>query len=101
MDRALVLTDGLANVGITKVEELVEHARQLRLRGIVTSTMGVGAGFNEDLLEAMARHGGGRFQYVETARHIPDCVQGELGELLTIAARRVEGQVVLPEGGGV
>jgi hypothetical protein len=29
-------------VGVTSVEDLVEHTRQLRLRGIVTYTMGVG-----------------------------------------------------------
>ena len=98
LDRALVLTDGLANVGITNLEDLVEHARQLRLRGIVTSTMGVGADFNEELLEAMARHGGGRFQYVETAKHIPDCVQGELGELLQLYARKLAVEIELPDG---
>ena len=97
-NRVVVLTDGLANVGITSHEELVEHARQLRLRGIITSTMGVGADFNEDLLEALARHGGGRFQYVETARHIPDCVQGELGEMLQVSARGVALEVMLPQG---
>ncbi len=98
MDRVLLLTDGLANVGITGPEELVEHARQLRLRGITTSTMGVGVDFNEELLEAMARHGGGRFQYVETAKHIPDCVGGELGEMLQVAARNVAVELSLPEG---
>jgi len=97
-NRVVVLTDGLANVGITLHEELVEHARQLRLRGIITSTMGVGADFNEELLEALARHGGGRFQYVETARHIPDCVQGELGEMLQVSARGVALEVMLPQG---
>ncbi len=98
MDRAIVLTDGLANVGIIALEELVEHARQLRSRGITTSTMGVGADFNEELLEAMARHGGGRFQYVETAKHIPDCVQGELGEIAQVYARRLTLDVELPRG---
>ena len=97
-NRVVVLTDGLANVGIISPEELVEHARQLRLRGIITSTMGVGADFNEELLEALARHGGGRFQYVETARHIPDCVQGELGEMLQVSARSVALEVRLPQG---
>ena len=98
MDRALLLTDGLANAGITAIDELVEHARQLRLRGIVTSTMGIGVDFNGELLEAMARHGGGRFQYVETARHIPDCVRGELGEMARVAARNVVVEVDLPRG---
>ncbi len=97
LHRTLLLTDGLANVGVTAIEELVEHARQLRLRGMVTSTMGVGSDFNEELLEAIARHGGGRFQYVETAQHIPDCIQGELGEMLQLSARKVAVEVSLPE----
>jgi Ca-activated chloride channel family protein len=60
--------------------------------------MGVGADFNGDLLEAMARQGGGRFQYVESAPQIPDCVQGELGELVQLAARGVAVEVSLPSG---
>ena len=98
MNRVIVLTDGLANVGMTAPDKLVEHAHQLRLRGIVTSTMGIGADFNEDLLEALARHGGGRFHYVETARHIPDCIQGELGEMLQVSARKVALEITLPTG---
>jgi Ca-activated chloride channel family protein len=96
-NRVLLLTDGLANVGTTDPGELVEHARRWRDRGVVTSTMGVGADFDEELLEALAKHGGGRFQYVETAAHVPDCVQGELGELLQLSARKVALEVHLPE----
>ncbi len=96
--RAIVLTDGLANIGITNPEELAEHARQLRSRGIATSTMGIGVDFNEELLAALAHHGGGRFQYVETAKSIPDCVQGELGEMLAISAGKVVVEVNLPSG---
>ncbi len=98
MHRVVLLTDGLANVGITSVEELVEHARQIRARGITTSTMGVGVDFNEELLEAMARHGGGRFQYVESVAHIPDCIAGELGEMLQVSARGTALELTLPEG---
>jgi Ca-activated chloride channel homolog len=96
--RVLLLSDGLANVGVTDPDELVERARQHSAGGIVTSSMGVGADFNGDLLEAMARQGGGRFQYVESAPQIPDCVQGELGELLQLAARGVAVEVSLPTG---
>jgi Ca-activated chloride channel family protein len=97
-NRVLLLSDGLANVGTTDPTELVEQARQSGAQGIVTSTMGVGADFNGDLLEAMARQGGGRFQYVESAPQIPDCVQGELGELLQLAARGVAVEIALPVG---
>jgi Ca-activated chloride channel family protein len=96
--RVLLLSDGLANVGLTNSDKLVEQARERGASGIATSTMGVGADFNGELLEAMARQAGGRFQYVESAPQIPDCVQGELGELLRLVARGAAVEVALPDG---
>lgn len=98
LNRVLLLTDGLANVGITDPGELAAHARNLRERGVQTSTMGIGADFNELLLAELARAGGGRFQYVASAAAIPDCVQGELGELLQVAARAAAVEIDLPAG---
>jgi Ca-activated chloride channel family protein len=98
VNRVLILSDGLANVGQTDPASMIEHARALHERGIATSTMGVGADFNDELLEGMAGAGGGRFQFVESARHVPDAVQGEVGELLTLAARKVAVEVRVPPG---
>lgn len=94
--RALLLTDGLANVGITDPEELAGHARELFARGISTSTFGVGLGFNEHLLEAMANQGGGNFYYIENPDQIPDLFNSELQGLLAVTARAVEVCLNLP-----
>jgi Ca-activated chloride channel homolog len=98
VNRTLLLTDGLANRGITDVEELAHHARELRQRGISTSTFGVGLDFNEHLLEALAEQGGGHFYYIERPDGIPGVFRRELGELLTVVAREAFLSLAIPGG---
>lgn len=85
--RTILLSDGLANVGITDPAALEHHAGQLRTRGVVTSTIGIGADFDERLMEGMARAGGGNFYYLERAEQIPDFLASELGDALEVVAR--------------
>jgi len=85
--RCLLLTDGLANVGITDPVELEHHARELRTRGVTTTTFGVGADFDDALLRGMADAGGGNFYLIEHAAQIPDQLASELGEALDIVVR--------------
>jgi Ca-activated chloride channel family protein len=98
LNRAILLSDGLANVGITEPDELAHHAAELRQRGVSTTTMGIGADFNEDLLEQMAIKGAGHFYFIEDARQIPDFLHRELGEVLSTCARRVTLELELPPG---
>jgi len=98
IDRCLLLTDGLANVGITDPEELVRHAGELERRGVSTTTFGLGADFDEDLLRRMALRGGGNFYFVESAEQIPDYLTSELGETLEVVARDVEIVLTAPDG---
>jgi Ca-activated chloride channel family protein len=46
VSRVLLLTDGLANQGITDHATVAHHASELRDRGVVTSTFGVGGDFD-------------------------------------------------------
>jgi Ca-activated chloride channel family protein len=98
VSRALLLTDGLANVGVTDRFELETHAAELRRRGVATSTFGVGHDFDEALLEAMATAGGGHFYYIQDARQIADFMTSELGEALEVVARDVRLEVRVPLG---
>jgi Ca-activated chloride channel homolog len=96
INRALLLTDGLANVGITSAEELARHASELRARGVSTSTFGVGNDFDEVLLQQMAQAGGGHFYDIATAAAIPDHISSEVGETLEVVARDVVVELTLP-----
>jgi len=87
--RVILLTDGLANQGITDHDELRRHAGALRERGVMTTTIGLGEDFNEELLRAMALAGGGNFYFVARASQILDTMTSELQETLDVVARAV------------
>jgi Ca-activated chloride channel homolog len=57
VNRVLLITDGLANVGLTGTDEIVTQVKGLFERGVSTSTIGIGEDFNEGLLIPMARAG--------------------------------------------
>ncbi len=98
VNRCLLLTDGLANVGITDRDALARHAGELRARGVSTTTFGVGEDFDEVLLQAMASAGGGHFYFIASALSIRDHVTSEVGETLEVVARGVTLEVTAPEG---
>jgi Ca-activated chloride channel family protein len=98
VSRCLLLTDGLANRGITDRGVLAVHAGELRLRGVATSTFGVGADFDERLLRDMAHEGGGNFYFIEGPSQIPEILTGELGEALEVTIRNAALELVLPNG---
>jgi Ca-activated chloride channel homolog len=88
--RCFLLTDGLANVGLTDPEQIAAQAADIRLRaGIGTSTFGVGDDYAEELLSPMSEAGGGRFHNLRTAGEIASTFVGELGELLATVASNV------------
>jgi Ca-activated chloride channel family protein len=96
--RALLLTDGLANVGKTDPAVLAEHAHELRRRGVGSTTLGVGLDFDEGLLAGLAEAGGGNFQWIGQAAELRAFFEREIGELLSIAASDLTICLTLPEG---
>ncbi len=94
--RVILLTDGLANVGILDPGVLARHAGELRRRGIATTTVGVGEDFDEGLLSAMAEAGGGNFQYVAGPDGLRAFFAHELQELFSVAATSLVVTLALP-----
>ena len=98
VNRVLLLTDGLANIGIIDHPELQRLAGELRDRGITTSTFGVGSDFDEALLQGMADAGGGHFYYIGDVAQMRDHITSEVGETLDVVAREVVLDLVVPDG---
>jgi Ca-activated chloride channel family protein len=97
VNRVLLLTDGLANVGVTNHDELVSAAHDLRRRGVTTSTFGVGTDFDETLLQGIADAGGGHFYFIGDVAQMRDHITSEVGETLEVVAREVVLELTLPE----
>ncbi|MBK9778242.1 MAG: VWA domain-containing protein [bacterium] len=98
LGKVLLLSDGLANHGCTDLATIARQVSDLCERGVRTSTFGVGADFDENLLQRMATAGGGQFYFIEQAAQVPDILQSELGEALQTVARDVELRVEVPMG---
>jgi len=94
----IVLSDGMANHGITDPKELKMHATELASRGIQTSSIGIGANYSPLQLDALAEGGEGRLHDTETADDIIDVVLGELGEIGNTIARNIKLYIHSPSG---
>ena len=87
--RVLLLTDGRANVGVTDPTVLIKTARQKAEAGIVTTTLGFGANFQEDLLIGMAKAAGGNFYFIQSPDDAAEVFQIELDSLKSVAAQNL------------
>lgn len=67
LKRVILLSDGEANQGERDPEVIAKACSDWAAKGITTSTYGLGESFNEDLMVAMARRGGGNQYYGQTA----------------------------------
>ena len=103
-NRVVLLTDGQANQGIVDPDQLVGMAAGGSAADRVTTTcIGFGAHFNEDLLEPMARAGGGNYWFVESNDQMAGIFESESAGLVALAAQNVEVEVTLthPRAAGV
>ncbi len=89
LNRVILMSDGLANRGVTDPNQLVHLARQKHEEGISTTTMGLGTDFNEDLLIEMAHAGGGAFYFIESPEVAPQIFQEELTDLLNVVGQNL------------
>jgi Ca-activated chloride channel family protein len=96
--RVILLSDGQANVGPRSPEELGRLGAALMKEGVSVSTVGLGLGFNEDLMTRLAQRSDGNTYFVESSDDLPGIFAGELGDVLNVVARRVVVDIEFPEG---
>jgi Ca-activated chloride channel family protein len=97
-NRVLLISDGLANRGITDVKELNRIAREVFQKGIITTTIGVGADYNEDLMTAVADNGGGNYYFLKDSSEIASALNREVSQMMATVAKQVS--IVIEVAGG-
>lgn len=98
VNRVILLSDGLANVGPSSPEELGRLGASLMKEGISVTTIGLGLGFNEDLMTRLAQRSDGNTYFVEDSRDLPRIFASELGDVLNVVARHVVIDIEFPAG---
>lgn len=97
VNRVLLLSDGLANVGITDISKLQDIAKlKNQENGITLSTFGVGVDFNEDLMLNLAEYGSGNYHFIEHPDAIPQIFNKELKGLLSVVAQNAKLNISIP-----
>jgi Ca-activated chloride channel family protein len=85
--RVLLLTDGQANVGVVDPKVLIATAHKKADDGVVTTTLGFGTNFNEDLLIGMAQAAGGNFYFIQTPDDAEEVFRIEAESLASVVAQ--------------
>ena len=98
VNRIILLSDGLANVGPSAPGELGALGASLKKENISVSTLGLGLGYNEDLMVELAGKSGGNHQFIENASELAGIFRREFDEALSIVAQEVDVKVTIPEG---
>ncbi len=89
VNRVILVSDGLANVGPSSSGELGSLGWSLAKEGISVTTIGLGHDYNEDLMFNLARQSDGNHAFAENATDLARIFSYEFGDVLSVVAREV------------
>ncbi|HEY5927260.1 MAG TPA: VWA domain-containing protein [Kofleriaceae bacterium] len=98
VNRIILLSDGQANVGPSSPNELGQLGEVAGRQGIAITTVGLGLGYNEDLMTQIAMRSDGNHSFAETGNDLARIFNGELGDVLSVVAQDVEVEIEFDTG---
>ncbi len=98
VNRVILLSDGLANVGPSTPKELEALGREAAQEGISVTTIGLGLGYNEDLMTRLALASDGNHAFVEDPDELVSIFNEEFGDVLAAVGSDVEIIIDCPDG---
>ena len=104
--KIILLSDGEANEGITHPRELAKMVHGINEQSGTVSTIGLGLGFNEQLMASLADWGGGSFSYLEHLETLPEVLAKNLNDARQLFAAKstlsldVDESITVRDAGG-
>ena len=98
VNRIVLLSDGLANVGPENPSALGQLGANLADEGISVTTIGLGLGYNEDLMSQLAYRSDGGHYFAEHANELAGVFDDEFGRALSVVAQQVHIEIICGEG---
>ncbi len=90
LNRIILVSDGLANVGPSKPEHFEALGQRLGGEGISVTTIGLGERYNEDLMSQLAATSDGNHAFARTAQDLTNFFNQEFDELLSVTGQEIE-----------
>jgi len=100
-NRVILMTDGIANRGVTDPDQIAAESKAYNEKGIYLSTIGLGFEFNDKLLSTLARQGKGNYHFVGDAKDMQRVFQQEAAGLVQTVGTNVWLTAELPDGAQV
>jgi Ca-activated chloride channel family protein len=98
VNRIVLLSDGLANAGITDPNQIAAEAKRIRENSISVSTMGVGIDYNENLMANLADASGGNYYYVSKEINMAEIFRKEWNLMQSMIATDARASIELADG---
>ena len=97
VNRIVLLSDGLANVGPDSPHALGKLGADLIDEGISVTTIGLGHGYNEDLMSQLAFKSDGGHYFCEESAELAGIFDQEFGRSLSVVAQEVNIEIICGE----
>ncbi len=92
-NRVILLSDGQANVGPSSPNDLGRLGMSAAKEGISITTIGIGLGYNEDLMSQLAMRSDGNHAFAANAEDLQRLFDSELGDVMSVCAKTVVVQI--------
>lgn len=94
INHVVLCSDGVANVGGTEAQAVLDAVAEDRKQGITITCVGVGYGsYNDVFLEALANRGDGSYMFLDSAQQVRETFVERLSAALQVVARDARIQV--------